>query len=64
MAIWKEGPRGETRVDYFHFLCGNCGDSMSARLGDDGGVETVAVKCDKCGATDTLKLYRTTPKRG
>lgn len=63
MKIWKDLVRGETRMDYFHFLCGKCGDSMSGRLDDDGAVETIDLKCDKCGATESLKLYRTLPKR-
>ena len=59
---WEGKVRGEARVDYFHFICTKCGDSMSGRLGDDGGVETISVKCDKCGNADELKLYRTLPK--
>lgn len=59
---WKGKVRGETRVDYFHFVCTKCGDSMSGRLGDDGAVSTIAVKCDKCGAKAEVKLYRVLPK--
>lgn len=63
MNMKWEGPvKGETRVDYFHFICATCGDSMSARLGDDGAVATADLKCDKCGRSTSLKLYRTLPK--
>ncbi|CAN5706530.1 hypothetical protein BH23GEM1_BH23GEM1_00580 [soil metagenome] len=50
--------KGETRVDYFHFICGKCGEDLMARLGTDGAVRTITTDC-KCGQRGTLKLYRT-----
>jgi predicted RNA-binding Zn-ribbon protein involved in translation (DUF1610 family) len=63
MGIKWEGVKGEARVDYFHFICPKCGDSMSGRLGNDGAVPTVDLKCGKCGHSEhTLKLYQTFPE--
>lgn len=51
--------KGVTKVDYFHFLCGDCGATLAAVLGNDGAVPTVTVTCRACSKTDTLKLYST-----
>ena len=53
--------KGETRVDYFHFLCGKCGEGLQVNLGRDGLVPTITAKCSKCGQSGTLKLSRTFP---
>ena len=50
--------KGETKVDYFHFICGRCGEAVEARLGTDGAVPTITITC-RCGQTGTLKLSRT-----
>ncbi len=51
--------KGVTKVDYLHFICGKCGETLHAELGTDGAVPTNTATCQKCGGTDTLKLFRT-----
>lgn len=51
--------KGETRVDYFHFICGKCGEAVQVRLDKDGAVPAITAKCDKCGQSGKLKLWRT-----
>jgi hypothetical protein len=53
--------KGETKVDYFHFICETCGSSLSVRLGSDGAVPTITAACAKCGPLGTLKLHKTLP---
>lgn len=50
--------KGETKVDYFHFICGKCGEAVEIRLGTDGAVPTITATC-KCGEKGRLKLWRT-----
>lgn len=52
--------RGETKVDYFHFICTKCEGPVDVRLGPkDGSVATISAECDKCGEHGTFKLTRT-----
>ena len=39
---------GETRVDYFHFLCEKCGKPVDVLLGKDGSVPAIAASCRQC----------------
>jgi hypothetical protein len=49
--------KGETKVDYFHFLCTKCGEAVNGELGKDGAVPTIDFKCRKCRQETTLKLW-------
>ena len=52
--------KGESRTDYFHFLC-DCGGAMEVHyLGRDPSVPTVPMirgKCGTCGRKESKKLH-------
>ena len=48
---------GETRVDYFHVLCADCGGHVEVDYkGYVGGVPEIVVRCDSCDQETNFKL--------
>ena len=49
--------KGETRVDYFHVLCEECGNHVRVEYkGFVGAVPEIEVACADCGESDKFKL--------
>lgn len=52
--------KGETRVDYFHLLCKDCGKHVSVTgLDWDNGVPQITAECSDCEETGSFKLLPT-----
>jgi len=51
--------RGDTRADYFHFICKKCSEAVQVTLGTDGAVATITATCSRCGEQGELKLWQT-----
>jgi DNA-directed RNA polymerase subunit RPC12/RpoP len=54
--------KGVTRVDYFHFVCAKCDETLRVLLGSEGLVPKIVVECDSCGERGTMKLWQTLPQ--